>query len=85
MTSQNPRILWDSIDTDDPQQRDRELLYQIATGDYDLVKRHRALDLMERLPEQDRSLVLAEVAGEFGETEEDEEIVNRAFELLEYS
>ena len=72
MTSQNPRILWDSIDTDDPQQRDRELLYQIATGDYDLAKRHRALDLMERLPEQDRSLVLAEVAGEFGESEEDE-------------
>ncbi len=85
MKSENPRILWGSIDTDDPQERDRKLLYQIATGDYDLVKRHRALDLMDRLPEHNRSLVLAEVAGIFGESEEDEEIVNRAFELLEYS
>ncbi|QSG16322.1 hypothetical protein [Halapricum desulfuricans] len=75
-------ILWDSFETDDPTVRDRETLYQIATGSHDLETRHRALAVMDEFPRPDADVAVAEVCGMPIETEADQEIRERAEAML---
>jgi len=74
-------ILWDSFDTADPSDEDREILYQIARDHEDLDTRLTAVELISEFPDEIVAQDLADVSAISATTSADEKVREYAFDL----
>lgn len=74
-------ILWDSFDTVDPSDEDRETLYQIAREHEDLDTRLTAVELISEFPDEIAAQDLADVSAISAATSADEKVREYAFDL----